>query len=56
MTGGAWGVAVSGDYAYVADGYNGLAVIDIPNQYCQRQSNLNGVSCFLVHETKGPHW
>ena len=53
--GRAWGVAVSGDYAYVADDYNGLVVIDISNQYCQRQSNLNGVSCFLVHETKGPH-
>ena len=27
--GGAWGVAVSGDYAYVADYLSGLQVIDI---------------------------
>ncbi|MBY8991595.1 MAG: hypothetical protein KGD58_12630, partial [Candidatus Lokiarchaeota archaeon] len=30
-TGYAWGVYVSGDYAYVADGASGLAVIDISN-------------------------
>jgi hypothetical protein len=29
--GNAWGVAISGDYAYVADGGSGLQVIDITN-------------------------
>ena len=31
-TGGAsFGVAVAGNYAYVADGYNGLVIVDVRN-------------------------
>jgi len=26
------GVAVSGDYAYVADGYNGLVIVDVTDK------------------------